>query len=329
MFSLFLVGMIQLDVLAGKMAFDGKKVSPDPRKGILRVLIDADNDKVEVQWLDRTNEPPTVEDRWISPVTIEAVPAAKTGKVYVCKPEHGEKQFVWIQQQSSNADADAAGYAASQVDNLEALINQMQMFAQMRSGKDAAEMYSQIFGEEQVGDDQMLLDLGHHDHDDEDGSDMEELMEHILSGGEVDENQMAVLLLMQPEIQQAVIAQFILMAANYLAANPGLVGTIPTSPPTTASPVDVCSVIQSETALESLNTDKERLIALCPPGDTDLVSVIRSPQFGEAMRSLTEGIYSEQLPLLFTSLGLAPPSRIEGDPFEALCKALEAKYKNQ
>lgn len=331
--------MIQLDVLAGKMSFDGKKVSPDQRKGILRVVIDPDNDKVEVQWLDRSGDPPAVEDRWTSPVTIEAVPAAKTGKVYVLKPENGEKQFVWIQQQSTNPDADAAGFAVSQVDNLEALINQMQMFAQMRSGKDAAEMYMQIFGgdEDQVGEDQMLVDLGHHggehDHDDDDGEDMEELVEQLLAGGDVDENQLAAILLMQPGIQQAVIAQFVMMAGNFLAHNPQLMaGLVPAQSPnvTPAQPVDVAAVVQSEEALVALASHesiRNKLLALCPENETDIVAVLRSPQFGEAMRSLTEGIYSEQILLLFTSLGLPHPSNIQGDPFEALCQAIERKYK--
>jgi hypothetical protein len=326
--------MIHLDVLAGKMTFDGKKVSPDQRKGILRVVIDPNQDLVEVQWLDRTNEPPVVENRWTSPVTIELVPSAKTGKVYVLKPEIGEKQFVWIQQQSSNSHPDAADFAASHVDNLEALINQIQMFAQMRSGHDAAEMYAQIFGTGQEDDHQAIVDLGHHgiDHEDEDEGDdvdMEELVEHLMSSGDVEDlNQLAVILLMQPEIQQEVIAQFVLMAANYLAANPNLL-----TQPVTEEPksVDVSSVIQSEEAIKVYQDDeliKARLLALCPENENDIVSVIRSPQFGEAMRSLTEGIYSEQISLLFASLGL-DPTTISGDPFEALCKALEDKHKNK
>ena len=323
--------MIQLDVLAGKMTFDGKKVSPDPRKGLLRVAIDSELDTVEVQWLDRTNEPPVVEHRWPSPVTVELVPSAKTGKVYVLKPETGEKQFVWIQQQSSNSVPDAAGFAASQVDNLEALINQIQMFAQMRSGKDAAEMYAQIF--EAGEDDQAIVDLGHHDHGDEEGDediDMEELVEHLMSSGDVEDlNQLAGLLLMQPEIQQEVLAHFVLMAANYIAANPGFLGQSSPVAEEQRTAVEVRQVIQSEESLNIFQEDEDvraRLLALCPENETDLVSVIRSPQFGEAMRSLTEGIYSDQISLLFTSLGLDPRT-ISGDPFEALCKALEDKHK--
>jgi hypothetical protein len=326
--------MIQLEVLAGKMSFDGKKVSPDPRKGLLRVVIDAAADKVEVQWLDRSMEPPVVEDRWASPVTIEAVPSAKTGKVYVLKSEVGEKQFVWIQQKN---EEEAGGFAASQVDSLEALINQIQMFAQMRSGKDAAEMHSQIFGaggeDEQLGDDQMLLDLGHHHHDDGEGGDeidMEELMEHLMSSENVEDvNQLAVLLLMQPEIQQDVIAYLVLLAANYLQAQGGL--TLNSNPqPQSVTPVEVSSVIHAPQALSVYqeNDVREKLLALCPSGESDIVSVIRSPQLGEALRSLTEGVYSEQIALLFTSLGL-DPSGIQGDPFEALCRALERKHGRQ
>jgi hypothetical protein len=122
-----------IDVLAGKMNFDGKKVSPDNRKGILRLVIDESpsiETVVKLQWLDRSVDPPKVENEWDAPVIVEEVPAAKTGKVYVIKPtnDSSNKQFIWIQQQSSNAAGDAAGYTSgTSIDNVDALMNQIQI----------------------------------------------------------------------------------------------------------------------------------------------------------------------------------------------------------
>ena len=347
--------MIHLDVLAGKMSFDGKKVSPDPRKGILRLLIDAAADSVRLQWLDRSAEPAVVENEWVAPVTIEAVPSAKTGKVYVLKPESGEKQFVWIQQQSSNAAGDAAGFASGQVDNLEALINQIQMFSQMRSGKDAAEMHAQIFEEDHVQDDQMLVDLGQHHHDDDDDDEdgeaedeeFQALMEQLVAGmgedgvSELGPEQIAVLLMMHPEVQQALVAHWIELAAAYVASKPELAQQLAVAQPSVAvpeassnkAPVNVASILQSEEAISVLTKEEEtrrQLLELCPEGESDVAAILRSPQFGEALRALNEGIYSDQISLLFASLGLDTAQLANAaDPFVALCKALENKFRHQ
>lgn len=348
-FHLFLgEKMIHLDILAGKMNFDGKKVSPDSRKGLLRLFIDEAADVLKIQWIDReTNQ---VDGEWNCPVTLEPVPSVKTGKVFVIKPEIGEKQFIWIQQTSSNAAGDAAGFSAGSVDNIEALINQIQMFAQMRSGREAAQMYHQVFGEneeeEPIGEDQMLVDLGHHHHDqddedEDDDLDYEALMEQLLQGaGETGElpEQVLALMLMNPEIQQEVFANFIWLAASYLAANPGISATTVAAAATsqaaekaTIKKVPVSAVIQSEESLATITADQEkinRLRALCPEGDTDLLAVLRSPQFTESLRMLTEAVYSDQIGVLFTSLGLDMNDVDPGvtDPFEALCKALEKKF---
>ena len=343
--SLYII-MIHLDILAGRMSFDGKKVSPDARKGILRLLIDVESDLVKIQWLDRSQEPPSVEFEMLAPVTIEPVPSVKTGRVYVIKSLPGfgsssvDKNFIWIQQQASgNAAGDAAGLASGSVDNVESLINQIQMFAQIPSGKAAAEMHSQIFGDEedeedQIQEDQMLVDLRHHglppDDEVDDAADEEEfqaLMEQLVGEGQLSTDQIAQLLLVNPEIQQILIAQFVLMAANFLALNPAMVET----PPPHQHPVEVRDILIHEKALDLLSSDKEvenRLLSLCPPEELSLREIILSPQFGEAVRSLTEGIYSDQISLLFSSLGLDPSQIAPGaDPLEALCRALESKFR--
>jgi len=337
-----------IDVLAGKMNFDGKKVSPDNRKGILRLVIDETpsiDTVVKLQWLDRSEDPPKVENEWNSPVLIEEVPSAKSGKVYVVKSAN-EKQFIWIQQQSSNAAGDAAGYSSgTAIDSVDALMNQMQMFSQIPSCHDALDMYNQVFGsaaheheEDEVGEDQMLVDLGHHHHDGEEDFDdeqLEEIMEQMFSqiqesGNE--EDQIAGLLLMNPDILGSCMANLLIALTAFVGAT-GMSGSAAPGEATSTSngivPTPVSSVIlnpESIAALESENAAVERLLSLCPEGETDLKSVIRSPQFMESLRSLTEGIYSDQIATLFSSMGLDIENG-STDPFEALCKALEKKFR--
>ena len=180
----------------------------------------------------------------------------------------------------------------------------------------------------------MLVDLRHHglppDDEVDDAADEEEfqaLMEQLVGEGQLSTDQIAQLLLVNPEIQQILIAQFVLMAANFLALNPAMVET----PPPHQHPVEVRDILINEKALDLLSSDKEvenRLLSLCPPEELSLREIILSPQFGEALRSLTEGIYSDQISLLFSSLGLDPSQiALNADPLEALCSALETKFR--
>ena len=338
-----------IDVLAGKMNFDGKKVSPDNRKGILRLVIDESpsiETVVKLQWLDRSVDPPKVENEWDAPVSVEEVPAAKTGKVYVVKPtsDPSNKQFIWIQQQSSNAAGEAAGYTSgtTSIDNVDALMNQIQMFAQIPSCHDAMDMYSQVFGAGTtggVGEDQMLVDLGHHgeyeENDDEEDEQLDEMIQQLFEqaglGGEgvSDEgNQIAALLLSNPEILSLCMANVMSALTVYatvggqMAVGPG----VSTSAQRELVPTSVNAVISGEAAESVLEEAREKLLGLCPEGEENLREILRSPQFSECLRSLTEGIYSEQISVLFASLGLDVPTDGTIDPFEALCKALEKKY---
>jgi hypothetical protein len=330
-----------IDVLAGKMNFDGKKVSPDNRKGILRLVIDESpsiETVVKLQWLDRSVDPPRVENEWDAPVIIEEVPAAKTGKVYVVKPsvDSSNKQFIWIQQQCSNAAGEAAGFSSGTtlVDNVDALMNQMQMFSQISSCHDAMEMYSQVFGSADphgVADDQMLVDLGDHEghEDDEEDEQLDEMIQQLfeqagLTGenGEDEDSQIAALLLSNPEILSMCLANVMQALTVYHIAQGG--ERVVPQQPSQLVPTSVNAVIASSTSL--LEESKDRLLSLCPEGESNIQEILKSPQFSECLRSLTEGIYSDQIGVLFTSLGLELPTEHIADPFEALCKALEKKF---
>ncbi len=330
-----------IDILAGKMNFDGKKVSPDPRKGLLRLVIDGLADRVTLQWLNREVTPPVVETEWQGPVTVEEVPSAKSGKVYVVKPsgEAAEKQFVWIQQPSSAATGNAVGYTNGGVDNVDAVMNQIQMLAQIRSGKSALEIFSQAFGEEEIADDQMLLDLHHHEGleddeeymgEDDDDEQFEQIVQHLLeaSGGDSDQTAVLGLLLSDPNVLNLCIANLMAVLLPFAAlTNPTL-----TEQHTHAKPTQVAAVLTAPEAIASLTRDDDaisaRLASLCPEGQTDLKEILKSPQFSETLRSLTEGIYSENIAMLFSALGLNPAEADpHADPFATLCRLLEKKHK--
>merc|ERR1711959_354333 len=71
----------------------------------------------------------------------------------------------------------------------------------------------------------------------------------------------------------------------------------------------------------------------CPAGTTsegDLKEVLNSIQLQQCMATLTQAVYSENLPALFAAMDLAP-SKVQGttDPMLAFVKALEEKYASK
>ncbi|CAD7923713.1 unnamed protein product [Amoebophrya sp. A120] len=61
--------------------------------------------------------------------------------------------------------------------------------------------------------------------------------------------------------------------------------------------------------------------------DQDVIDTMHSPQLKENMKVLTQAIYSDQLPVLFTMMGLAQGPNMNEDLMETLVKALEATHK--
>lgn len=98
-------------------------------------------------------------------------------------------------------------------------------------------------------------------------------------------------------------------------------------------PVPLGAVLTTE-VLQGLMTDEEavkEMSALLPEGQQtseDLRDALASPQLQQSLNSLSQAVHSDQLPVLFASLGLdtsaiataAPGS----DALEVLCRAMEA-----
>ncbi|KAL2342631.1 hypothetical protein Fmac_003916 [Flemingia macrophylla] len=96
---------VMLEFRAGKMFFEGKRVVPDTRKGLVRIAR-GEEGLVHFQWLDRTQN--AVEDDQIvfpNEAIFEKVNQT-SGRVYILKFNSDDRKFFfWMQE--SNADGDS------------------------------------------------------------------------------------------------------------------------------------------------------------------------------------------------------------------------------
>ncbi|XP_014508640.1 26S proteasome regulatory subunit RPN13 [Vigna radiata var. radiata] len=95
---------VMLEFRAGKMFLEGKRVVPDTRKGLVRI-VRAEEGLVHFQWLDRTQN--IVEDDQIifpNEAVFEKINQT-SGRVYILKFNSDDRKFFfWMQE--SNADGD-------------------------------------------------------------------------------------------------------------------------------------------------------------------------------------------------------------------------------
>lgn len=96
---------IMLEFRAGKMLFEGKRVVPDTRKGLVRIAR-GEEGLVHFQWIDRTKN--AVEDDQIvfpDEAVFEKVNQS-SGRVYILKFNTDDRKFMfWMQE--PNADGDS------------------------------------------------------------------------------------------------------------------------------------------------------------------------------------------------------------------------------
>ena len=103
-----------VEMKAGRMSFDGKKVAPDNRQGQLRLLIREGQEAMILSWrATPEGQGPAQEEEvvFITADEVEAgadpkferVPVAKTGRVYVFKMR-GERRFFWSQETDESAE---------------------------------------------------------------------------------------------------------------------------------------------------------------------------------------------------------------------------------
>ncbi|KAM5553524.1 26S proteasome regulatory subunit RPN13 [Rosa sericea] len=95
---------IMLEFRAGKMAFEGKRVVPDTRKGLVRIAR-GEEGLVHFQWLDR-NQNVVEDDQIVFPdeAVFEKVNQA-SGRVYILKFNTDDRKFFfWMQEPKAEDD---------------------------------------------------------------------------------------------------------------------------------------------------------------------------------------------------------------------------------
>ncbi|PRQ36987.1 putative 26S proteasome complex ubiquitin receptor, subunit Rpn13, UCH-binding protein [Rosa chinensis] len=95
---------IMLEFRAGKMAFEGKRVIPDTRKGLVRIAR-GEEGLVHFQWLDR-NQNVVEDDQIVFPdeAVFEKVNQA-SGRVYILKFNTDDRKFFfWMQEPKAEDD---------------------------------------------------------------------------------------------------------------------------------------------------------------------------------------------------------------------------------
>lgn len=96
---------IMLEFRAGKMVFEGTRVTPDTRKGLVRIAR-GEEGLVHFQWLDRTNN--VLEDDQIvfpDEAVFEKVNQA-SGRIYILKfNTDNRKFFFWMQEPKAEGDS--------------------------------------------------------------------------------------------------------------------------------------------------------------------------------------------------------------------------------
>lgn len=124
---------------------------------------------------------------------------------------------------------------------------------------------------------------------------------------------------MDPAIQ-AIVQQFIAAQGGAGAAR---------TPPVPLQTVLTTEVLQSLASDEAAVAEMSSLLPPGHQGAEDVKETLSSPQLQQSLAALSQAIHSDQLPVLFASLGLdpsviasAPPG---SDALELLIKAMEAK----
>ncbi|XP_030943073.1 26S proteasome regulatory subunit RPN13 isoform X1 [Quercus lobata] len=102
---------IMLEFRAGKMLFEGKRVVPDTRKGLVRIAR-GEEGLVHFQWIDRTKN--AVEDDQIvfpDEAVFEKVNQS-SGRVYILKFNTDDRKFMfWMQEPNADGDSQLCSLA--------------------------------------------------------------------------------------------------------------------------------------------------------------------------------------------------------------------------
>lgn len=263
-------GLVHVEFKAGKMDWDGKKVTADKRKGKVLLFTSEDEQLTHFQWIDREKNEIGLDLIVINDAYFERIEKVKDGRVYLLRFTSSDKKlFFWMQEPKTEGDEEIMKKFNESVGA---------NIPEKKSGGAAASAGGHSTGPG--------------------------------AGANID-----------PQLS-AVLQQFLESQGGQSAQR------TPPIPMTAALTTEVLSGLGSDEAAVA------EMTPLLPEGHRSAEGVreaLASPQLQQSLRALTQAVHSDQLPVLFASLGLDPSTIASAAPgtdaLELLCRAMESKYK--
>ena len=284
------------------MAFDGKKVSSDPRKGSLEILVKPEESHIHLVWLDEQNNV-DLEISVTSESTLERVQAAKSGRVYILKQTGSElRHFFWGQETDEATEVE--------------ILTRFNLFLSCPDSGTALAIC------QAENEDDFIVGEGEETWVPPTAAPMGAWQPPEAGAAEGD------------DISQE---EFITMVRRAIAMQSGEevadveYGDLEEQDNQTGLMIGLDELLTKEEMLRLLDDAEvvEELKTLVPAGH-DLEETIKSAQLSAAMRQLTEALYSDGIDIIFTALGLDDSVGLETrHPLKAFCLALQRKYGSQ
>eukprot|EP00921_Rhytidocystis_pertsovi_P018141 GHVQ01028617.1.p1 GENE.GHVQ01028617.1~~GHVQ01028617.1.p1 ORF type:complete len:383 (+),score=67.94 GHVQ01028617.1:219-1367(+) len=294
---------------AGKIAWDGSRATPDKRKGKISLCTGTD-DLLHFRWTNR--ESGRIEDDLIviNDAYLEKVPEAKTGRIYVLRFSSSEKKFLfWMQEPEESEDEErinnfnkhAGGAPPAKPSNSSppascSVTSTSSSTAASKRLSTLSESTSSSVSESSTT------------------SSVNQTVSQLLNGTSDPPPAIAAGL---SSTTAAQLGEFVRSLARQNANS-------------RTPPVSVSEIL-TPARFKDLMNDPEALNDLrqhLPPGhdsDSDMEELIRSSQLQATMSNLSQAVYSDQLPVILSSMGLPSTSNSSvGDNMERFVNALEA-----
>uniref|UniRef100_A0A7S2KTS2 Pru domain-containing protein n=1 Tax=Zooxanthella nutricula TaxID=1333877 RepID=A0A7S2KTS2_9DINO len=271
-------GLVHVEFRAGRMDWDGKKVTADKRKGKVILFTSEEEQLMHFQWLDREKGEVSLDLIVINDAYFERIEKVKDGRVYILRFTSSDKKlFFWMQEPKTEGDEE--------------------MIKKFNEATGAS------IPDKKAG-----------------GAGATSSPAAPASAGAAAAGAAGAGTAVDPQLS-AILQQFLDSQGAQSQRTPPL-------PMTDVLTTEVLSGLGSDEAAIAEMTPLLPESHRSPEGVREALS---SPMLQQSLRALTQAVHSDQLPLLFTSLGLDPSAIASAAPgtdaLELLCKAMENKYK--
>mmetsp|Transcript_82778 Transcript_82778/g.208399 ORF Transcript_82778/g.208399 Transcript_82778/m.208399 type:complete len:133 (+) Transcript_82778:57-455(+) len=100
-------GQVHVEFKAGRMDWDGKKVTADKRKGKVVLFTSEEEQLTHFQWHDREKNEIALDLIVINDAYFEKIEKVKDGRVYLLRFTSSDKKlFFWMQETKTEGDED-------------------------------------------------------------------------------------------------------------------------------------------------------------------------------------------------------------------------------